>query len=495
MSDEILINCMPQETRVAIVENGVLQEVHIERDNERGLVGVIFKGIVARVLPGMQAAFIELGLEKTGFLHVSDVVPLVDKDDNSEGSNEAVAPVPLPDIQSLLHEGQKILVQVVKDPMGTKGARLTTHLSIASRCLVYMPDLNRIGVSQRIEGEEQRERLRSLLASQLPEEEAKGYIVRTAAESVDERTLLADCAFLKRMWQKLSERVHTLEAPRVIFRELPLAIRALRDFMRPGYKLRIDTQEGYQKLCEFAETYVPEARMQLHYYVGERPIFDLYDVEREIELALQRKVILKSGGHLVFDQTEAMSTIDVNTGGFVGHRNLEETIFKTNMEAAVSIGHQLRLRNLGGIIIIDFIDMEKEEHKAQVLDALEKSFDKDHAKITISGVSSLGLVEMTRKRTRDSLRNTLCQPCPLCEGRGSIKTIETICYEICRELFREVKAYNASSYLVLASQNVVDYMLDEGSSYLAELETQVNKPIRLQGEALYTQEQFDIVLV
>ncbi|ODN42600.1 ribonuclease G [Piscirickettsia litoralis] len=489
MSDEILINCMPQETRVAIVENGVLQEVHIERDNEQGLVGVIFKGIVARVLPGMQAAFIELGLEKTGFLHVSDVVPLVEKD-----SEEEEAP-PLPDIQSLLYEGQKILVQVVKDPMGTKGARLTTHLSIASRCLVYMPDLARIGVSQRIEGEEERERLRGLLAGHLPEDEAKGYIVRTAAEGMDERTILADCAFLKHMWQKLSERVHALEAPQVVFRELPLAIRSLRDFMRPGYKLRIDTQEGYQKLCEFSEAYVPEARMQLHYYVGERPIFDLYNVEREIGLALQRKVILKSGGHLVFDQTEAMTTIDVNTGGFVGHKNLEETIFKTNMEAAVSIGHQLRLRNLGGIIIIDFIDMEKEEHKQLVLEALEKSFDKDHAKITISGVSSLGLVEMTRKRTRDSLRNTLCQPCPLCEGRGSIKTIETICYEICREIFREVKTYNASGYLVLAAQNVVDYMLDEGSSHLAELETQIAKPVRLQGEALYTQEQFDIVLV
>ncbi|AMD01610.1 ribonuclease G [Halomonas sp. M5N1S17] len=487
MSGEVLINLTPMETRVAVVENGVLQEALIERTRRRGIVGNIYKGRVVRVLPGMQAAFVDIGLDRAAFIHVHEVMP------PGTPSEEQVA------IGQLLSEGQSLVVQVTKDPIGSKGARLTTHLSVPSRYLVYMPDSPHHGVSQRIEDERERERLRELLERCQLEQDIEvtgGFIVRTAAENVGQEELFADMHFLLRLWRKVSERKVSAPSPSVIYDDLPLFIRTLRDLMRDDIeKVRIDSRENYVKLIEFAEEFMPDSSARIEYYPGERPIFDLYSVEDEIIKALGRKVQLKSGGYLVIDPTEAMTTIDVNTGGYVGHRNLEETIFKTNLEAANAIARQLRLRNLGGIIIIDFIDMEETEHQRQVLRVLEKALERDHAKTKCTGVTELGLVQLTRKRTRESLEQTLCEACPTCGGRGTLKTAETVCYEIFREILREERAYSAETYMVLASQSVVDRLLDEESAAVADLETFIGKTIRFQVENHYSQEQYDIVLM
>jgi len=486
MSEEILVNVTPPETRVAVIENGVVQELIIERSRRRGLVGNIYKGRVCRVLPGMQAAFVDIGLERAAFLHASDIVTNghhgCDKHDN---------------INELVHEGGDVVVQVVKDPLGTKGARLTTNTSIPSRYLVFMPQLNNPGISQKIEDDEERERLRGIIAPFAQETGIKGnFIARTAAEGVDSKTLEADMRFLVRLWGNVQERLKSAAQGELIHEDLPLYLRALRDLISPEVeKVRIDSRASWRKAKQFANELIPDLHVSIEYYPGERPIFDLYGVEHEIQKALERKVELKSGGYLIIDQTEAMTTIDVNTGAFVGHRNLEETIFKTNMEAAQAICRQLRLRNLGGIIIIDFIDMCDAEHKRQVLRALEKFLTKDHAKTHITEVSSLGLVEMTRKRTRESLEHILCEPCPCCGGRGSLKTAESTCYEIFREILREARQFDVESLLVLASQEVVDRLLDEESTTLAELESFIGKTIRLQAEALYSQEHYDVVLI
>lgn len=487
MSGEVLINLTPMETRVALVENGVLQEALIERSRRRGIVGNIYKGKVVRVLPGMQAAFVDIGLERAAFIHAHEVMPPGTPADE-QGT-----------IGQLLHEGQALVVQATKDPIGSKGARLTTHLSIPSRYLVYMPDSPHHGVSQRIEDERERERLRALLDSSVAEQTLEvtgGFIVRTAAEGVGDEELKGDMHFLLRLWRKVSERKITATPQSVIYDDLPLFMRTLRDVMRDDIeKVRIDSRENFVKLVEFAEEFMPAAVERIEYYPGERPIFDLYSVEDEIQKALGRKVQLKSGGYLVIDPTEAMTTIDVNTGGYVGHRNLEETIFKTNLEAATAIARQLRLRNLGGIIIIDFIDMSDVEHQRQVLRVLEKALERDHAKTKCTGVTELGLVQLTRKRTRESLEQTLCEACPTCSGRGTLKTPETICYEIFREILREERAYSAETYMVLASQAVVDRLLDEESAAVADLEAFINKTIRFQVEQNYSQEQYDIVLM
>ncbi|HED39699.1 MAG TPA: ribonuclease G [Chromatiales bacterium] len=495
MSDEILVNVTPQETRVAVVENGLLQEVYIERTCKRGLVGNIYQGKVSRVLPGMQAAFIDIGLERTAFLHVSDIqLPegfISESDHENGGAKPEVA------IESLLHDGQKVMVQVFKDPLGSKGARLTMQISMPSRYLVFMPAMKHIGISQRIEDEAERQRLRAILEAGMGDE-GGGFIARTAAEGVDEAEILEDMGFLRKLWASV-ERPEQMAKPQdtmVLYEDLPLVLRMLRDFpVEQIDKIRIDSREAYQRALEFVTQLIPELAPRTEHYPGERPIFDLYSVEDEIQKALERTVQLKSGGHLCIDQTEAMTTIDVNTGAFVGHRNLEETIFKTNLEAAQAIARQLKLRNLGGIIIIDFIDMGEEEHKRQVLKALEKGLESDRARNFICDVSPLGLVEMTRKRTRESLGQILCEPCSVCNGTGSTKTRETVCYEIFRELMREARQFDATKFLVLASQEVVDLLLDEESTSIAELEEFIGKPIQLQVETLYTQEQFDVVLM
>jgi len=484
LSEEILVNVTTPETRVAVVENGVVQEIIIERADRCGLVGNVYQGRICRVLPGMQAAFVEIGLERAAFLHTSDIV-------GAEGESGGEH------INQMVSEGDKITVQVVKDPLGTKGARLTTNISIPSRYLVFMPALNTTGVSQKIEGEEERKRLRDILQRFVDTGGGEGgFIARTAADGIGEEALVKDMDFLAKLWLGIKERCRSSKHIGMVHEDLPLALRALRDLVGPEMeRVRIDSRSMVERASKFAAKYIPDIADRLEYYRGERPLFDLYGVEDEIQKALQRKVQLKSGGHLIIDQTEAMTTIDVNTGAFVGHRNLEETIFKTNLEAAQAICRQLRLRNLGGIIIIDFIDMCDDEHKRQVLRAFEKCLARDHAKTHITEVSSLGLVEMTRKRTRESLEHILCEPCTCCGGRGTLKTAETTCYEIFREILREARQFDVETLLVLASQEVIDRLLDEESGHLAELEELTGKPVRLQAETLYTQEQYDVVLI
>jgi ribonuclease G len=486
ISKEILVNITPQETRVAILENGMVHEIYIERRRSKGLVGNIYKGRVARVLPGMEAAFIELGLERAAFLHVSDVAQARQ---NGNGGG-------LPHISQVLREGQELLVQVIKDPLGTKGARLTTNITIPSRYLVFMPNSSNVGVSSRIESDEERERLRNMLLSQDERATDTGYIIRTAAEVATTESISSDITYLNRVWEAVNNKAKDAPAGTVVHKDLPLYLRVLRDMVDEDLeKIRVDSRETYSIMKEFAQTYVPEVVDVIEHYPGERPIFDLHGVEDEIQKGLERKVHLKSGGHLVLDQTEAMTTIDVNTGGFVGNRNLEETIFKTNLEAAQAIARQLRLRNLGGIVILDFIDMVEDEHKRQVMRALEKALEKDHARTQVCEVSTLGLVEMTRKRTRESLEHVLCTVCPTCEGRGTVKSAETICYEIFREILREARQFDARELLVLASQDVVDLLVDEESGSLAELEDFIAIPIKFQVEAMFNQEQYDVVIM
>lgn len=484
MSIEFLINCTPQETRVAVTEQGVVQELHVERTANRGIVGNVYLGRVVRVLPGMQSAFIDIGLERTAFLHVADIW------------NERANGEPVRSIERLLAEGQNITVQVLKDPLGTKGARLSTQISLAGRMLVYLPQDKHIGISQRIEDETERERLRERLGALIPADETGGYIVRTMAEAATDEELAADIDYLRKLWAEIRSRATASHPPTVLHQDLDLAHRVLRDLVTDEVaRILVDSRENYQRLLAFAREYSPKVLPLLAHYSGERPLFDLHNVEVEIEKALARRVDLKSGGYLIFDQTEAMTTIDVNTGGFVGARNFDDTIFKTNLEAAQTIARQLRLRNLGGIIIIDFIDMENLDHRNQVLDELKKALVRDHTKMSVNGFTGLGLVEMTRKRTRESLTHLLCEPCPTCEGRGEVKTSRTMCYEILRELLREARQFNAKEFRLLAAPVVVDLFLDEESQALAMLSDFIGKKISLHPEASYTQEQFDIVLL
>lgn len=495
MTAEILVNVSPREVRTALVENGVLQEIIIERGNRLGLISNIYKGRVSRVLPGMQAAFIDIGLERTAFLHVADIAQSVVAENGVHAQDDA-NPVQTDDIHALVSEGSEILVQVVKDPLGTKGARLTTFVTIPSRYLVYMPKGHGVGISARIEDEAERQRLRETVTMFASSETPGGYIVRTAAEGASVEALRADMLFLERLWAVLCEKASKAGPGSLVHEDLPLSLRVLRDVVSSGFdKVSVDHRETHARMCEFARTFMPELADRVELYTGTRPVFDLYGIEDEIQRSLDRKVPLKSGGYLMFDQTEAMTTIDVNTGAYVGHRNLEETIFRTNLEAAVAIARQLRLRNLGGIIIIDFIDMQEEEHRRQVLQALEKALASDHAKTHISSVSPLGLVEMTRKRTRESLEHVLCMPCPSCEGRGFVKTSETVCYEIFREILRQSRQFDFQELMVLAHQDVIERLLDEESAALGELEVLTGKPIRLQTESLYQQDQYDVVLM
>ncbi|WP_218309322.1 ribonuclease G [Alteromonas antoniana] len=488
MSAELLINVTPSESRVALIENGILQEIHVERHTKRGLVGNIYRGKVSRVLPGMQAAFVDIGLDKAAFLHASDIVI-----HNEVVGEVSTSHIEKQDIRELVRDGQHIVVQVVKDPIGTKGARLTTDITIPSRYLVFMPSVTHVGVSQRIEDESERERLKSLVQEFCDED--GGFILRTAAEGVSKTELTQDAEFLRRLWNKIQMRMKKRKS-NVLYEDLPLARRVLRDFVGTELdRIRIDSKLSYQELDQFTKEYVPEMNGKLEYYPGDRPIFDLYDVENEGQRALERRVDLKSGGYLIIDQTEAMTTIDINTGAFVGHRNLEETIFNTNIEATQAIARQLRLRNLGGMILIDFIDMVEPDHKRRVLHSLEVATSKDRAKINIHGFTALGLIEMTRKRTRESLEHILCGECPVCKGRGTVKTIETICFEIMREIVRVNRAYDADKFVVYASPKVVEALMGEESHMLAELEVFVSKQIKVQTEPLYNQDKYDVVMM
>lgn len=485
--EKVLVNVTPRETRVAWIENGVLQEVWIERSSKRGLVGNLYRGRVARVLPGMQAAFVNIGLEKAAFLHVSDVcVQTTSESDECEA-----------EIAKLLHEGQEILVQVIKDPLGSKGARVSMNITLPSHLLVYLPRERTIGVSQRIESVQERDRLRALIEQNPCREKIPGgFIVRTVAEGASEVEISDDMQFLQKLWQKIEQQKSQSQGPTLVYEDLPLYLRVIRDVPHERMEsIRVDSRETFVRMQVFAQTYVPDLVDRIEHYPGERPIFDLYSVEDEIQKALERKVPLKSGGYLIIDQTEAMTTIDVNTGAFVGNRNLEETIFKTNLEAAQAIARQLRLRNLGGIIIIDFIDMAIDEHKMQVLQALERALAKDRTKSSISQLTSLGLVEMTRKRTRESLVNTLCEPCPMCHGRSVVKSLETLTYDVFREVTRMARQFDAERLLIIANEKLVERLMEEESNSIAELEAFLGKSLSFQVDVHYTQEQFDVVML
>jgi ribonuclease G len=484
VNSEILINITPQETRVAVLQQGVVQELHIERESSRGLVGNIYLGQVSRVLPGMQSAFVQIGLDRAAFLHVADLWG------HRQNADDAKP------IEKTLHEGQKLLVQVIKDPIGTKGARLSTQISIAGRLLVYLPQESHIGISQRIEDEAERTLLREKLLNLLQDSEDGGFIVRTMAETASEDELAADIDYLRKLWTSIQAEASRATTQSPIYRDLDLSQRVLRDFVSDECdRILVDSRENFLKMKEFAENYIQRFADRLHHYVSDRPLFELYGVEEEIERSLARRVSLKSGGYLIMDQTEALTTVDVNTGGFVGGRNFDDTIFKTNLEAAQVIARQLRLRNLGGIIIIDFIDMDNAVHQEAVLSEFKKALTLDRTRVTVSGLSQLGLVEMTRKRTRESLAHILCEPCPVCQGRGEIKTSQTVCYQILRELLRESRQFAALEFRILASQMVIDMFLDEESQSLAMLEEFIAKPISLQVESMYTQEQYDIILM
>ena len=482
MRHEILLNFTPLETRVAVVEQGMLQEILIERATHRGLVGNVYLGQVVRVLPGMQACFVDIGLDRSAFLHTKDFPSSQETYERS--------------IQQLVTEGQSLLVQVIKDPVGSKGARLTAEVSLPARHLVLMPFATHVGISQRIDDEATREHLKTIAVEALKAQNLEcGVIIRTAGDGQTTDDLEEDLVYLKRVWDNILKEQQTAKAPALLFEELPLTHRMIRDqIRRETDRVLIDSLETYTKLSQFASKFMPELSHLIQHYQGDRPIFDLYQIEDEIEKALSRQVELKSGAYLVVDQTEAMTTIDVNTGRFVGAHTLEQTVFRTNLEAAVAIGRQLRLRNLGGMVVIDFIDMDDDEHRRQVLRTLERSLDEDPVKTRVIGFNDLGLVVLTRKRSRESLSDLLQEPCPHCHGTGQMKTAETVCYEIFRAVMREYRAYSAEMTTVIAAPTVIDRLIDEESEALADLEAFIHRPIRLQVDGNFSQDRYEVVV-
>ena len=495
MQQDILINWSPQETRVAVVENGAVQELHVERTLERGLVGNVYLGKVVRVQPGMQSAFIDIGLERAAFLHVADVWQ---RQEGGEAPMFARKGEPLVPIEKQVFEGQAIMVQVIKDPIGTKGARLSTQISLAGRLLVFLPQDDHVGVSQKIPSAE-RDALRARLQALVGSKESGGgggFILRTNGEDSSDAELAEDIAYLRKTWARTKEAALRLPPMSLLLQDLDLLQRVLRDLVGDHTQsIRLDSMEQFQRLRAFGQEFMPAAAAKLQHYKGERPIFDLYAIDEEIARALGRRVDLKSGGYLIIDQTEALTTIDVNTGGFVGARNFDETIFKTNLEAAGAIARQLRLRNLGGIVIVDFIDMVQAAHQDAVLAEFRKHLARDRVKTTAGGFSPLGLLEMTRKRTRESLAHMLCEPCAACQGRGALKTARSVAYDILREILREARQFHPREFRVVAAPQVVELLLDEESPHLAGLSDFIGKPISLQAEAAMGQEQFDIVLL
>ncbi len=498
---DILINWSPQETRVGVVEDGAVQELHIERTLERGLVGNIYCGKVVRVLPGMQSAFVDIGLERAAFLHVADVCTNATNTQKSKPDPETPSTPPTP-IERLIFTGQTLTVQVIKDPIGSKGARLSTQISIAGRLLVFLPQDDHIGVSQKIDSAQLRENLRERMhqlvgkPSDAGPYTGGGFILRTNAEDATDAELQDDITYLRKTWEIVRQASLKTAACQLLHQDLSLVQRVLRDLASEATQtIRIDSQEQHQSLHTFGSQFTPTSVKKLAHYKGERPIFDLYNIDEEITRAMARRVDLKSGGYLIIDQTEALTTIDVNTGGFVGARNFDDTIFKTNLEATQAIGRQLRLRNLGGIIIVDFIDMVQTTHQTTVLAEFKKQLARDRTKTTLSGFTQLGLIELTRKRTRESLAHMLCEPCPTCSGKGQVKTARSVCYEILREILREARQFNPKEFRIIAAPSVIDMLLDEESQHLAALSEFIAKPISLQVEATGSPEIYDIVLL
>jgi len=496
MSNEIIINVTRQETRVALLEDRVLAEIYIERTKDRGIMGNIYKGKVVKVLPGMQAAFVDIGLEKASFLYVSDVYGgMEDYEEMIFQGEELPNSVNLSSqIEDLLSEGQEVLVQVSKEPLGTKGTRITSHISLPGRYLVYMPTVDHVGVSRRIKDERERKRLREVVQGMKPP--SGGLIVRTASEGAEPDEIRNDMEFLLRLWSNVQKKKESSAAPSLIHSDLTMVLRVIRDILSPQVsRIVIDSKEEYEDILSFINTYMPKQKCEILLYDKVEPIFDAYGIEMEIDKILGRKVWLKSGGYIVIDMCEALVAIDVNTGRYVGKRNLADTILKTNLEAAKEIAYQLRLRNIGGIIIIDFIDMEREGDREKVFQAFEEALRKDRQKTSIFKISDLGLVEMTRKRTRENISRILSEPCPYCEGAGLIKSKATICYDIFREIERTCSALGGNSIMVEANPEVADLLYEEERAAVEELERRLRKKILIKGKAGFHQEQFNIIEV
>ncbi len=500
MTKELVINTTSHETRVALLENSHIAELYIERNRERGIVGNIYLGKVIRVLPGMQAAFVDIGLDKAAFLYVADVLDEMEAVEQFiEGSSAHAKPdeegkperPPLPPIEDLLQEGQEILVQVAKEPLGTKGARITSHISLPGRHLVYMPTVDHIGISRRIENEDEKDRLRHIIEEIRPA--GTGFIVRTAAEGKSEEDLRGDMEFLVGLWEEIARRREGRRATCLIHSDLDVTSKVLRDILTEDVKrIVVDSKEENDKIVNFLGTFMPKLQYVLDLYEDPEPIFDAFGLEIEIARALGRKVWLKSGGHIIIEQTEALTAVDVNTGRFVGKHNLEDTILKTNLEAVKEIAFQLRLRNIGGLIIIDFIDMEKEAHREKVHSALEEALKSDKSKTNILKISELGLVEMTRKRVRESIGRTLCEPCPYCEGKGYVKSRTTTVYEIFRELLREIPTLPGYRVTLLVHPDIAALLYDEERPGIEELERRFEKQIAINARPGFHVEQFEI---
>jgi ribonuclease G len=507
MTNELVINARPHETRVALVENGTVVELHLKRGSEQELLGNIYLGKVIRVLPGMQAAFVDIGIDKPAFLYVTDVyndirqweqIMLQESDD--ENNQETVAPVRMRfqrgsdiNIEGLLKEDQDILVQVSKEPMGTKGARLTSHITLPGRHLVYMPTVDHIGISRRIENEKERTRLKKIMQDLCPPGE--GFIVRTVSESAPREKFKSEMEFLTKLWRNIQKKRDTCSAPSILHKELTITLKAVRDlFTKEIDRLVIDSREEYQSVMEFIETFAPNLRYSVELYEGREPIFDAYGIEMEINRALDKKIWLKSGGYIVIESTEALTVIDVNTGSYVGKRNLEETIAKTNLEAVKEIAYQIRLRNIGGLIVIDFIDMNREADKEKVFYALKEALEKDKAKTAVLRMSELGLIEMTRKRTKEDINLFLTESCPYCEGKGRLKSPTTICYDIFRDLERESVSGDEGKVYLLVSPEIEKVLKEEERYSIMELEKKINRRIIIVGKNDFHLEQYEISL-
>jgi ribonuclease G len=496
--DLLVINADGPETRVALIEKGQLSELYIERRRERGIVGNIYKGRVKRVLPGMQAAFVDIGVEKAAFLYVADVrgAPedfkslFLDSDDEHKEDHKSRERRQAR-IEDLVKEGQEIMIQVAKGPIGTKGARSTAYVSLPGRNLVFMPTVNHVGISRRIGTDKERKRLRAIIDGMRPE--GAGFIVRTVAEGVSEKELQADMEFLIKLWNSILAKQKTVKAPALLYGDLDLLLRTVRDLFTPQVdKLIVDSKSEHERLLKFVGAFMPHFGGKIELYDGREPIFDGYGIESEIDRALERKVGLRSGGSLIIDQGEALTAIDVNTGKFVGKKSLEETITKTNLEACKEVADQLRLRNIGGMIIVDFIDMDKEQNREKVMRSFEEALKNDKAKANVTKISELGLVEMTRKRTRESLGRMLTEPCPYCEGKGYTKSKTTVCYEILRQLRRDGNSFTTDGIVVTCNPDIADILVSVEQQYIDELEKRLQKKIIIEAKKRFHVEKFEL---
>jgi ribonuclease G len=504
MKQEIFVNSTPQESRIAIVEDGLLADFLIERKEEMGIAGNVYKGKVARVLPGMQAAFIEIGMEKAGFLHASDFYEVPDDvqiiSEAGEGEDLELEEAPklrqspnrrLP-LEKRLSRGEDILVQVAKDPLGTKGARVTSHISLPGRYMVFMPGNNHIGISRRIESEEERKRLKEIAQSMGTQH--GGFILRTACEGRSKREIQRDLAFLARLWKGIQKKAAGAAAPSLIHQDLDLITRTIRDFFTTETEqVVVDSTKDHKRIADFVRHFMPRLKSKIVLYEEKEPLFDRQGIEEKITKALERRVWLRSGGYIIIERTEALTAVDVNTGRFVGKRNQEETIFKTNLEAVQEVVRQLRLRNVGGIIIIDFIDMEKEANRKKVYDSLKEALKKDKARTNILKISELGLVEMTRQRTRESLENQLLSPCPHCDGRGKVKSAVTVAYDLLRAIKKQQSSFeNGKNVIVRMHPDIANFLYDDRSKSLDNLEDEINHKIIIKVSAELRHEQYEI---